>query len=329
MAYFVGVDGGTGDVEAVVLDERGQQVGRGTAGPSRDPEGPGMHPEVGAHLVKAISEALAEAGAEARRLRSVSLNLSGDPRQLTVENARRWLGPLGLPPDTSVAVEEDGLSAWAAAGFPDPAIWVLLGTHWGSGGMLDGSKVEHPLDRLDMDAEHGALAEGSNIGTWALGRAVHAGLGGTPTRLFAAYLRALGARDVQGLIDWARAHTRADERAELYRVASDVATAGDAVARALFENAGTRIGEGTVALGRYMGVADRRVVVLLAGKAWRAGDVLLDPFRRALRAGLPRAEMLVTRLSQAQGSALLALRHAGCEPRRDAYERLAEIARLD
>ncbi len=321
---FVGVDGGTGDVEAVVLDERGRQCGRGEGGPSRNPAGPGMHPTVGSHLVHAISGALTAAGARAEDVLSVSLNLSGEPSELTLDNARVWLAPLGLPERTRIAVEEDGLSAWAAGGFPDPAIWVLLGTHWGSGGMLRGDKVEHPLDRLDMDAEHGALAEGANVGTWALGRAVHAGLGGSPTRLYDAYVKELGARDVQGLIDWARQHTNKDERADLYRVASETAARGDPVARELFEYAGVRIGEGTVALGRYMGLADRPVTVLLTGKAWRAGGVLLDPFTRTTLGGLPEAEVRINRLSQAQGSALLAMRHARCEPPAEVSERLAE-----
>jgi len=59
---FVGVDGGTGDMEAVVVDAKGAILGRGHAGPSNDPEMVGrMHPAVGEHVVASIREALGAA----------------------------------------------------------------------------------------------------------------------------------------------------------------------------------------------------------------------------------------------------------------------------
>jgi hypothetical protein len=52
---FVGVDGGTGDMEAVVVDSAGRVLGRGTGGPSNDPEVVGrMDPHVDGHIAAAI-----------------------------------------------------------------------------------------------------------------------------------------------------------------------------------------------------------------------------------------------------------------------------------
>ena len=176
---FVGVDGGTGDMEAVVVNGGGSVLGRGKGGPSNDPEVVGrMHPQVGEHIVGAICQALDSASLNAKEIEAVSLNLSGDPSALTPRRAREWLAPLKLNPDASLAIDQDGLSAWAAGGFPDPALWVLLGTNCGSEGMLDGRKVAHPLAKLDLDAHLGRAVGGAVVGTWALGLAVRAALGG-------------------------------------------------------------------------------------------------------------------------------------------------------
>ena len=324
--YFVGVDGGTGDTEAVVVDESGAMLGSGHGGPSRHPRERRMHPDVSRHLVEAIQQALRQARLSASDLTSVSLNLSGDPEALTVANAREWLAPLHLPDSSALAVQDDGISVWAAGRFPDPAIWIALGTHWGSGGMLNGQRIQHPLERLDLDAENGAIAEGANLGTRALSRAVHSRLGGAPTRLFEAYCDSLGAKDVEGLIEWARAHTTGEERASLFGVAGQVVNEGDPIARELFQQAGEIIGQGTVAMGHYMGVQDGHVTILLAGKSWKVGPVLLEPFRRTTLAGLPRAGIRQNDLSQAQGSALLAMRQAGIEAGPAIYNRLGSAA---
>ena len=312
--YFVGVDGGTGDMECVVLDRGGQVRGRGKGGPSNDTFAVGrMHPDVARHLTGAIGQALTGARLSPGDVTAVSLNLSGDPDALTVENARAWLAPLGLADGTILAIEDDGLSAWAAGGFPDPAIWVLLGTNCGSGGMLDGEKVEHPLGSLDLDAHQGGPVGGAKIGSWALSAAVHSRLGGPPTRLFEACCAQLDVADLEGLVRWASEHRDAHERAELARAAAAAAELGDPAARELFECSAEITGRATVALARYMSVADREVTILLTGKAWRANERLHDAFRRTVLADLPRADIRVNELSQAVGAALLAMRHAGLE----------------
>jgi len=116
---YIGVDGGTGDMESVVVDVTGAIRGRGSAGPSNDPAMVGrMHPRVGSHVVGAVQEALAAAGASPRHVQAISLNLSGDPSRLKRAQAREWLSPLELSRETLIAIDQDGLSAWAAGGLP-------------------------------------------------------------------------------------------------------------------------------------------------------------------------------------------------------------------
>ena len=322
---FVGVDGGTGDMEAVLVDGTGAIRGRGKAGPSNDPAMVGrMHPLVGEHVVDAVRQALRAAGVTSRDVSALSLNLSGDPGRLTREQAAEWLAPLELSSATVVAIEQDGLSAWAAGGFPDPAIWVLLGTNCGSEGMLNGRKMVHPLARVDLDAYLGQPVGAAVMGTWALGAAMHAQLGGPGTGLYAAYLDHLRVRDLDALVRWSREHTTSDERADLFPTLIEVATAGDPVASAIVREAAGRIADATRALARYMdvGLSERPpVAVLLAGKAWRAGP-LRTAFESRLREELPGAQLQVPDVTQAEGAALLAMRHAGLQIGPDIFERL-------
>jgi N-acetylglucosamine kinase-like BadF-type ATPase len=313
---FVGVDGGTGDMQAVIVDAEGSICGRGTSGPSNDPEVVGrMHPRVGAHVVDSIRQALDEADAEPAQIRALSLNLSGDPTALTLEHASEWLAPLDLAEGTVLAIDQDGLSAWAAAGFPDPAIWVLLGTNCGSEGVRNGRRVAHPLARLDLDAHLGRAVGAATIGSLGLALAIHGELGGSPTQLSSAFAEALHAAGWQDLEDWAANHTSSAERAELFRTVSDVAARGDGVAVDLLRASARSIADATRALARRMhvGQSAEPVTIVLAGNVWRAGGVLLDEFRTSMSRQLPAAELHVNEVSQAQGAALLAMRHAGLE----------------
>jgi N-acetylglucosamine kinase-like BadF-type ATPase len=270
-----------------------------------------MHPRIRTHLVHAIRQALTQAHAPIDAVRAISLNLSGDPAAFTEANARQWLKPLGLSAEVPVVVDDDGLSAWAAGGRPDPAIWVLLGTNWGSGAMVRGQRVAHPLDRLDLDASFGEVAGGATVGSNALSAAIHSQLGGPATALFDAYRTSLEAHTVDELVEWARAHITREERATLFKPAAEVAQHGDLVAIKLFKRSGTLIGAGTGSFGRYLPPEAGTPTILLTGKAWQMGDLLLAPFREALHARLPHAEVRLNTIPQSVGSALLAMSAAG------------------
>jgi len=93
-----------------------------------------------------------------------------------------------------------------------------------------------------------------------------------------------------------------------------VADGGDVSATRVLCEAAEALARATRALGACMGVGHvdgARVPVLLAGKPWRASGRLLSVFREHLFEMLPRADVQLTRVSQAEGAALLAMRHAG------------------
>jgi N-acetylglucosamine kinase-like BadF-type ATPase len=197
--------------------------------------------------------------------------------------------------------------------------------------MLDGRKVAHPLARLDLDAHLGRAVGGAVVGTWALGLAVRAALGGPPTRLLEAYQRELKAKDWHDLVGWAEEHATSDERSQLFRVLAETAGkedpthASDDPATDLLRLSAREIADATCVLAAAMqvGSGDQpQVAVLLTGKAWQAGGILLEEFQTALHGKLPQTRITVNEVSQAEGAALLAMRHAGLEPGPETFIRL-------
>jgi hypothetical protein len=100
-------------------------------------------------------------------------------------------------------------------------------------------------------------------------------------------------------------------------------------ARDLLRLSAREIADATCVLATAMGVGAQdqpAVAVLLTGKAWRAGGILLDEFQRSLQTRLPRTHIQINEVSQAEGAALLAMRHAGLEPGPEIFTRLGNAA---
>jgi hypothetical protein len=99
-----------------------------------------------------------------------------------------------------------------------------------------------------------------------------------------------------------------------------VATAGDPIAKQLFHQAGEGLGKATVVMGHYMEVIGAEVTIILAGNAWPAGDMLLEPLRKMIQPELPKAIISLNRLTQAEGAALLAMKLSGIVPTTEVFE---------
>lgn len=307
MRYFVGVDGGSSRLDAIVADETGRRLGRGHSGPIYGGRGRD-HPNARVHLLDAVDEALVNSGVSPAAVSGIFLACANWTAARTPD-AVEWLGALEVPA-AAITVSDDGdtPAAWAAAGFPDPAIVVTLGTFWGSSGVVDGREVAHLTDRLDLDRDSAALAEGATIGSLALRAAIYSQVAGPPTALYEAVCSALALDGIETLRDWARANDRPEARAWLCSVAAQAAAAGDAEAVRLFRQGGVGLAQATIPMAHWMGCADRPLRVALAGNVWRAGAVLLEPFEAAIKQALPKAEVRLNELTPEEGALLLALR---------------------
>lgn len=307
MRYFVGVDGGTSRVDVVVADETGRCLGRGHSGPIYGGGGRD-HPNVRAHLLDAVDEALVASNINGASVASMFLGCSNWTAARTPD-VIEWLSVLDVLPD-AITVNDDGdmTAPWAAAHFPDPGIVVNLGTFWASNGVVDGREVAHLIDNLHLDQTTATLGEGTTIGSLALAAAITAPFGGPATLLTEHLCDYLGIDSVEGLRGWAKHYSSAEDRAHLCMVAAEVAQAGDEVARRLFEQAGVGVAQATIPMAYFMECANRPLTIALSGNVWRAGDMIIQPFTRTIVAALPQATVQVNQLTPEQGATILALR---------------------
>lgn len=77
--------------------------------------------------------------------------------------------------------------------------------------------------------------------------------------------------------------------AKLNRVVVEAARQGDGVAESLLIEAGSELALSVLAVARKLEMIDHEFNVSYVGGAFAAGDLLLDPFQRALAAGAPNS----------------------------------------
>ncbi len=311
MRYVVGVESGASRTDALVVDETGLRLGHGHSGPMY--AGSGLdHANARVHLLDAVGEALANSGLSGAAIDCLFVSCS-NWRAVRAADVITWIEPLDVRPAVvTVADEGDLTAAWAAAGWPDPALIVTLGTFWAAEGVCDGSVIPHLTDGLDVDQATADLAEGRTIGSLALRAALAAPYGGERTQLFEAICKAVDVEGVAALRQWARQNRTPEERARLCLVAAEVASAGDPVAQQIFKQAGVGLAQSLIPMAHAMGCATEKLDIVLSGNVWRAGALILDPFVATLQAALPQATVRHSPLQPYEGAALLALRQLGC-----------------
>jgi N-acetylglucosamine kinase-like BadF-type ATPase len=328
LRYFLGVDGGTSRSAAALVDESGRVVGQGSSGPTYAGGGRD-HPRAAEHLREAVSGALAGAGAAAGQVACTYLACSNWWGASKHPEAEAALRPLGLGGTVIVSAHSDLLSPWGAAGCPDPAVIIVLGTFWGGCGWKEGRYWRHILDQASLDLTSAMWAQGETIGTSGLIAAIRSRLGGPETSLFGKLTSLLAGGEnatdgaaqgagadngAEALAAWAAAHEVPRERAALARAVAAAAAEGDAVAIGIYRQAGDGVAEAIIAQGRYMGMASRQFTAVLSGNVLEAGEPLLAPLRERVSAALPRAVLQINREDPAVGAALLARRAAEGAP---------------
>jgi N-acetylglucosamine kinase-like BadF-type ATPase len=317
---YVGVDGGTSRSEVFVSDLAGSRTGAVVSGPVNSGSANGPHADAPAGLAVAVLQALGRAGLDPARCElRVWLALSGAPDWLNPQLVDRWWSDTGLREATAgietVGMEDDHRAAWAAALFPDPCVWLLLGTYWGSRAIRAGVEIAHPLDDNGLDVLTAARAEPYWLGNAALALTVETLIRNERTVFTDAVLDELAVSDLESLLDWSRRHDGSNDRARLLPLLGRLAGDGERTAAGLLEDAGGQLAAATATMIRYLGLVNAPVTGVLSGNAWRVGAPLVDPFLDALSALSPQARTVVSMLSQAQGAALLGLRADGVEAR--------------
>jgi N-acetylglucosamine kinase-like BadF-type ATPase len=295
----LGVDGGQTATAAVVCDETGRLLGRGTAGPANHIHEAGGKERQYRALADCIGGALASAGLTADAVVAAGLGLTGGWNEaLPVVRS--------LLPAADVVSERDIVACLAGARAGEPGVVLIAGT----------GSAAFGINAAGQRAEAGGWGhflgdQGSayDVGHAAMQAVVKAQDGRGPlTALVPAILTHLDVSDLETM--YARYYAGQISRATVAGLAIEVAaqaTTGDTVAKQILADAAGGLAAMAAAVIRRLWQEGEPVVVCPIGGLFRAGRHVLEPLRAALAEAAPSALLEPPRFPPVLGGVLLAL----------------------
>lgn len=201
---------------------------------------------------------------------------------------------------------------WLAPDLPqDVAVMVDAGTGSTAGGM------NRAGDHVAVGGWGWLLGdEGSGfwIGLQAVKAAIMAGDGrGQPTALTQAIRTTLELSSLRDLIPLVYQGERAPLVARLAPIVIQVANAGDAVAADIVGDAGHELARMVTVIIRRLEIEALRFAVIPFGSVFKAGPLLLTPFRADVHQVAPQAEMVLPRYESVVGTLLAAMEREGVD----------------
>lgn len=306
MRFFLGIDGGQSHTAALVADESGRILGRGSAGPSNHTREPGGRERLIDAVTGSACGALSEAGICVRRLSdfrflSAHLALTGEPAD-KVDIVREILQADHLE------VAHDAPAALAGALAGEPGIIVLAGT--GSvacGRATDGRFVRVGGHGYLFDDRGSAFAIARDALSKALSdqdRCLESELAAELTAWFDRSDISAIAQDVySGVIS-------RDALAGFAARVGALAESGSEQARTIIDRAAAGLAELASAVAGRLDDPRAEVRITYAGGVFRS-VLLMERFRALVEAAVPGARIVHPRFGPDVGALLLAFTLAG------------------
>lgn len=307
-ACFLGVDVGGTKTHALIADETGRALGLGESGPGNH-ELVGYEGLAGA-LRQAVERALAAAGLDAGRISGAGFGVAGydwpseRPATLAAIATLGLACPLEVVNDALIGLLAGSPQGWGVA--------VVSGT----GSNARGWDRQHVREGMVTSA---GLLMGEGAGASELvGKAVQVVAQawtrrGPATRLSAAFVAQVGARDtadlLEGLLDGRYALGSVDAP-----LVFQVAAAGDEVALGLLEWAGCELGELANCVIRQLEFQDLEFDVVQVGSLYKASPLLGEAMCRSVHALAPGARLVRLAAPPVTGAVYLGMRQAGLQP---------------
>jgi glucosamine kinase len=308
-ALLLAVDGGQTATKALLARIDGTVLVTGQGGPSDH-----FHIEGGVErnrqaIQGAIDSALAAAGAAPQRVVSIALGLTGALTAGTENPHPERIVREVLAPD-HVTVVPDIVTNLAGASGGEPGIVVIAG----GGAIAYGVTAD---GREGLSGGFGYLLgdEGSafDIGRRAITAATRASDGRDPPTALEAIVRdAFGlttTREVTAVVY--RAGFSRQRIALLAPEVAAAAQAGDGTARRIMTTAGKDLAGAALAVICQIRAPGDAADVYPTGGVFRAGDLVMTPFRDTLLAGWPTATVRTPRFPPVVGALILARRACG------------------
>ncbi len=305
MKHYIGVDGGGSKTDALVIDESGQPLGRGLAGP-------GNHLRVGIetatrNIERAVNIAMVEAGIAIRNVEYAYCGIAGADhpahRQRVIDSLRIFF------PRGNFIVDNDArIALTGAVGF-------------GSGVVIIAGTGSVAFGRNESGEEARAGGWGPTIGDEGSGYAIardglsaivraHDGRGKKTkmTELLCYDYDMCSPEDLPRFVYATTTH--ADDIARYGKLVIEAARQGDAVAREILLRAGSELAECVLAVARRLRLTASEFPVAYVGGAFHAAELLLGPMREALHREAPHVELITPKQTPVQGAAMMAIRAA-------------------
>jgi len=306
MGSFLGVDIGSTNSCALISDEHGNALGFGQGGP-------GNHEVVGYQGLEIVlsditHQALSAAGIHKGQLSGVGFGVSGydwpSERARTLQ-AVETLGlqaPVEIVNDTLIGLIAGAKHGWGVA--------VVAGTGencWG----------RDPYGRVGRVTGCG-FSMGEYGGAYSMvEKAIQAvsmawSKRGPDTTLTQAFLETTTAQSPTDLLE-GLVLERYDLNSEAARLVFQVAERGDEVAIQIIRWAGIDLGGLAIGVIRQLGFEDFSFEVVMVGKLFDGGQLLIEPFGKKIHALAPQAQLVRLNVPPVVGGVLLAIEQAGLE----------------
>lgn len=299
MGAMLALDGGGSRTRCIAIDPSGHILGQAESGPSNHLQA--EQDDIEKQIGEVTEKTLRAAHLSREEIVCVSAGLAGvDYDGYGQEPMHALFHRMGF---AHCFIYGDMRIAHAAALAMNPGIVVIAGT---GSAVLGIDNEGHVAKVGGWGPLFGDEGSAHFISAAALRAAARAYDGRGPgTALVEAVTNALHLTDFRETISvlYGRTATRA---AHLCPVVHRVAMEGDAVARALFEEAGTELAESVAAAARDLNISDSPFDVSYQGGAAEACTLLLDSLEAALDRQLPHARMVPPRWPPVIGAYLLA-----------------------
>lgn len=307
---FVGFDGGQSGSRAVIADINGHVLGTGV-GPACDHiTNPRGREANAAAITGAIRAALANAGADAVDIEAVGLGLTSAPRELNVQPIfESIVHEIARP--KHIWVDHDAATNLAGATAGAPGVMVIAGS----------GSIAYGINASGDEGRAGGLGylmgdEGSAwwIGITALQAAAAAADGRGPATAILPFVLdhydIPTIRHLHGILyrDSFRRPMVSGITVDIVRLA-----ATDAVAQGIVTEAGQRLGRMVLAAVRQIHTPGEATDVYPTGGVFRAGEIVVAPFRETVVASWPEARLRAPQFEPVYGALIRGYQAAGIE----------------
>lgn len=310
MALLAGVDGGATKTVAVVGRLDGTLLGSARALPSNY-HNVGVKKAVKA-IQTSVGVACRRAGASTRDLETVVMGLAAmdSPRDFLVGRRVASLTRLGK----RRIVKHDSMIALYAATLGRPGIVVNAGTGSFATGIDAHGRVIRAGGWGNIIDDEGSAYDIGTLGIRASLRALDGRE--RKTAIAKMLVRKFKLRTLENVVH--EVHEKpmtVEEVSAICKLVAQAALRGDRAARSIFAHEGRVLARLVSTIAQRLDMTRSKPNVYCTGGVFKAGAIILNPFKRELRKSIPRFTIARARFEPVVGAFILALKEEGVQAR--------------